>query len=114
MESDDSENRLVAVTSKVSPDLRDRIDDAREEKESRSAAIRRLIRAGLEAQTDDTLWTRAVLAVGLAFLMLGSGSLGARGQYSIVVGLAVVLAAVTIAAPQVSAAGELLTDLLRR
>jgi len=40
------------IGADVSDDLKERVDDAREEGENRSAAVRRLLRDGLEAQED--------------------------------------------------------------
>lgn len=85
MGTDESADHLTAVTSKVSDQLKGQIDAARKPEESRSAAIRRLIRAGLDAEADDgdTLRDR-LLRAGLVALLLGYPTLAAaRGAVEI-------------------------------
>ena len=59
------------ISTDVPKDLAERIEEAREGGESRSACVRRLIRAGLEAEADD----QSPLIVSL-LLIVGSLSLG--------------------------------------
>lgn len=53
------------ISADVSEDVRDQVDGAREEGESRSAAVRRLLRAGLDAENSDQLHP---ISLALAFL----------------------------------------------
>ena len=105
---------MVAVTAKVPPPLRDRIDDAAEEGEPRSACLRRLIRNGLEAETDNGLGTRATLGASVALVMVGSAALSAAGQTATVAALAVGFAVAILAAPQLNDAWRYLLDRLSR
>jgi hypothetical protein len=60
------------VGADVSEDLRERIDEYREDNESRSAAVRRLLRAGLDAEEADQLHPASLALVLLATLIFGA------------------------------------------
>jgi hypothetical protein len=49
----------ITISTKVPEELADRIDEAREEGENTSACVRRLIRAGLDADDGDDAQHRA-------------------------------------------------------
>jgi len=59
MESDSTDDHMVAVTAKVPRDLRSEIDDLTADDEPRSAVLRRLIREGVERE-ENTLRLRIV------------------------------------------------------
>lgn len=95
MGSNDSADHMVAVTAKVPRELRDRIDAVAADDEPRSAAIRRLLRAGLDAtSTDGTGSLRdRLIGAGLVALLLGFPTLAAaRGA----VGLAALFIALWV------------------
>lgn len=81
---------------------------------SRSEGTRRLLRAGIDAQTDDSLTARLSLGLGLALLTAGSAALAANGQYRIALYLAAALGLATVFEPQIVTARELLVDRIRR
>jgi|APHM01.1.fsa_nt_gi hypothetical protein len=49
MASQDTEDELSVVSAKIPKDLREQVEDIQQEDESRSNALRRLIRAGVES-----------------------------------------------------------------
>ena len=67
------------ISTDVSEDLADRVEEHQEEGESRSAAIRRLLRAGIEAEEADRFPAAefALVTSGIVVAALGAGgSLG--------------------------------------
>ena len=61
----------ITIGADVPEELRDRIDAYREDGESRSAAVERLIRAGLEAESADPTVPVPALLVTTGALTLG-------------------------------------------
>jgi hypothetical protein len=104
MGTDESDDQLTAVTSKVSDQLKEQIDAARMPEESRSAAIRRLIRVGLDAQETEGWYDRSGRAVTLAFLMGYPTLAGLRGELYTAVGFIVLIASAALFEPWLTAA----------
>ena len=65
----------VTISTKVPEELADRIKEVQEEGESRSATVRRLIRAGLDDESTEHVITGPILILWL-------GSLAATAHYA--------------------------------
>ncbi|WP_156037911.1 hypothetical protein [Haloferax prahovense] len=70
----------TTISAKVSEDLAQRIEDAREDGETRSHAIGRLLRTGLEADPSTT-------SISLPIVLLWSGTLFLASAYADASGL---------------------------
>lgn len=77
---------------------------------SRSEGTRRLLRAGLEAETDDGLTARALAGFGLGLLTVGAALLGASGQLRVATYLGIAIAIGVIADPWINTASAYLRD----
>lgn len=84
----------TTISAKVSEELAERIDAAKDEGESRSAAIARLLRAGLDAEQSQHSITLPVLLLWFGTIAISaqyataSGLLGPAGLISAAVGIA--------------------------
>jgi len=65
------------ISADVSDDLKDRIEAAREDGESRSAAVKRLIRAGLDGDSGNSL------GIGYGLIWAGSAFLFVTVEWSL-------------------------------
>jgi len=72
------------ISTDVSDDLKDRIEEEQEEGESRSAAVRRLIRRGLNAES---LGVPAMLIVLGAFMMGAAVTPLINPAYLLIIGI---------------------------
>ena len=94
MESDDSDDHMVAVTAKVPRDVRDEIDEHTSDDQPRSQVIRSLIRDGLDERGDEPVMLRIVtlvvflLVTGFPTWLAYTGSLTAAIGFIVVVGVA--------------------------
>lgn len=84
----------TTISAKVSEDLAQRIEDEREDGETRSHAIGRLIRTGLEANPTDTSLTLPIVLLWTGTLFLtaaytdATGIIGPAGAVLTIAGLA--------------------------
>lgn len=106
MDSDDSENHMVAVTAKVPRELRAEIDGTAADDEPRSAALRRLIRAGLDAESGGGWRDRAGSAVALLTVMGYPTAAAATGATEIAVGWIALVVAAVLFEPWINSATE--------
>lgn len=74
------------ISTDVPNDLAEQIEDAREGDESRSAAVRRLVRLGLDAQNPTGWRDRAGSALAILFVMGYPTAAAAGGAPEIAVG----------------------------
>jgi hypothetical protein len=92
----------VTISTKVPEELDDRIDAAREEGENTSACVRRLIRAGLEAEETDgiRISNRAFVlqTVGWVGTIFAVGAFGSFERFFGFLGLAALAAVILVSA----------------
>ena len=79
------------ISTDVSDDLKDRIEEEQEEGESRSAAVRRLIRQGLDAES---IGLPVMLIVLGAFMMGGALTPEMNPAYMMLIGLSLLISGV--------------------
>ena len=79
------------ISTDVSDDLKDRIEEEQEEGESRSAAVRRLIRRGLDAES---LGVPAMLIVLGAFMMGAAVTPEMNPAYMMLIGVSLLVSGV--------------------
>lgn len=106
MDSDDSENHMVAVTAKVPRELRAEIDATAADDEPRSAALRRLIRAGLDAESGGGWRDRGGRAFALLYLMGFPTLFAANGQTILAAALIAVFVIAVLIEPWIDAATD--------
>lgn len=91
------------ISTDVPTDLAERIEDAREQNESRSAAVRRLIRAGLDADSGG-VGSRIATTAALVLIMGYPTAAAATGNTQLAVLFIALIAVLQIVAPQIESA----------